>query len=205
VHVQILDSGPVTADGVRALCAALVGQSVHEVVTSAMSPAEAVPFLDAGFRVRAEFDLLRRPLAEAPAKGAPTHRVRVKGRDALLALDRLAFGTDAFHAATLDAALRATPAVRARVVVPGAMPTGYAVTGVAGRRAYIQRLAVHPDARRGGVGTALLADGLRWARRRGAREAVVNTGRDNTSARLLYESHGFVDLPTGLVVLERAQ
>ena len=52
---------------------------------------------------------------------------------------------------------------------------------------------------------ALLVDGLRWARRRGAREAVVNTDRTNIAARSLYESFGFVNLPTGLVVLEHAR
>ena len=84
-------------------------------------------------------------------------------------------------------------------------PLGYAITGIAGRRGYVQRLAVHPDARRRGIGATLLVDGLRWARRRGAREAVVNTDRDNAAARSLYESYGFVELPAGLVVLERGQ
>jgi ribosomal-protein-alanine N-acetyltransferase len=92
-----------------------------------------------------------------------------------------------------------------RVVGSASEPLGYAIHGVAGRRGYVQRLAVRPDARRRGMGAALLVDGLRWARRRGARDAVVNTDRTNGTARALYESYGFIDLPTGLVVLERAQ
>jgi ribosomal protein S18 acetylase RimI-like enzyme len=168
-----------------------------------MSVPEAAPFLEAGFRVRAELDLLTRPLHDAPPRSTPTHRAR--DHTAVLALDHLAFGADAFDAAALDAAMEATTAVRLRIVGPPFAPSGYAITGAAGRRGYVQRLAVHPDARRRGVGTALLFDGLRWARRRGAREAVVNTNRANAGARALYESHGFVDLPTGLVVLERAQ
>ena len=203
VHVQVLDPGDVTPDGVRVLGAVLADDGVHHVVTNAMSPDDAVPFLQAGFRIRAELDLLVRPLDEAPPRGTPTHRAR--DRAAVLALDRLAFGADAFDAVALDAALRATTAARLRVVGPVSAPHGYAITGAAGRRGYVQRLAVHPDARRQGVGTALLVDGLRWARRRGAREAVVNTSRDNRSARSLYESHGFADLPTGLVVVERVQ
>ena len=54
VHVQVLDPGTVTADGVRVLGAVLADEGVHHVVTSAMNPNHAVPFLDAGFRVRAE-------------------------------------------------------------------------------------------------------------------------------------------------------
>ena len=46
-------------------------------------------------------------------------------------------------------------------------------------------------------------DGIRWARRRGARLALVNTHADNTAARHLYESIGFRSVPEGLVVLER--
>jgi ribosomal protein S18 acetylase RimI-like enzyme len=203
VHVQVLDPGPVTPDLVRALCTDLAAESVHHLVTNAMSPADAAPFLDAGFRIQAELDLLARPLGEPLSREARTHRTR--DRAAVLALDHIAFGADGFDAAALDAALHATTAVRLRVVGRGSIPQGYAITGAAGRRGYVQRLAVHPDARRRGIGGALLADGLRWARRRGAQEAVVNTNRDNTGARLLYESHGFVELPIGLVVLERAQ
>jgi ribosomal protein S18 acetylase RimI-like enzyme len=203
VHVQVLDPGTVTVDGVRALDAALADDGVHHVVTNAMSASEARPFLDVGFRVRAELDLLTRPLDDVPARAIVTHRTRDLA--AVLGLDHLAFGDDGLDAASLDAALRATPAVRLRVIGPASAPLGYAIHGVAGRRGYVQRLAVHGDARRRGIGAALLVDGLRWARRRGARDAVVNTDRTNRAARALYESYGFVDLPTGLVVLERAQ
>jgi ribosomal-protein-alanine N-acetyltransferase len=202
VHLQIVEPGIVTVDGVRALCACLADQGVHHVVTNAMSHQEATPFRDAGFRVQSELDLLARPLGDVPPRRATTRRAR--DRAAVLALDHVAFGSDAFDYAALDAALRATTAVRFRVTGPAPAPLGYAITGAAGRRGYVQRLAVHPDARRRGIGAALLVDGLRWARRRGARDAVVNTDRTNGAARALYEMYGFVDLPTGLVVLERA-
>jgi GNAT superfamily N-acetyltransferase len=203
VHVQVLDPGRVTVGGVRGLVAALADDGTRHIVTNAMSSTDAGPFLDAGFQIRAELDLLTRPLDEVPPRGAPTHRAR--DRAAVLALDHRAFDDEAFDAAALDAALRATAAVRFRIVGPPRAPSGYAITGAAGRRGYVQRLAVHPDARRQGIGAALLVDGLRWARRRGAREAVVNTHRTNVGARSLYASHGFVEHPTGLVVLERAQ
>jgi len=197
-----MEPGVVTVDGVRALCGSLADRGVHHVVTNAMSIPEATPFREAGFRVRDELDLLSRPLDDVPPRGTATRRAR--DRAAVLELDHLAFGSDAFDHAALDAAVRATPAVRFRVAGPPPAPLGYAVTGAAGRRGYVQRLAVHPDARRRGIGAALLVDGLRWARRRGARDAVVNTDRTNRAARALYEAYGFADLPTGLVVLERA-
>jgi ribosomal protein S18 acetylase RimI-like enzyme len=202
VHLQVLEPEVVVPDGVRALCASLVERGVRSVVTNAMSDSDAAPFLGAGFRVRAELDLLTRPLDDVPPRGAASRRSR--DRSAVVALDHRAFGSDEFDAAALDAALRTTTAVRFRVAGPPAAPLGYAITGAAGRRGYLQRLAVHPDAQRRGIGAALLVDGLRWARRRGAREAVVNTDRTNRAARALYEAYGFVDLPAGLVVLERA-
>jgi len=202
VHLQVVEPTDVTGDGVRAICVSVADQGVRRVVTNAMNDLEAAPFRDAGFRIQVELDLLERPLDDVPPRGAPTHRAR--DRDAVLALDHVAFGSDGFDGAALDAALHATTVVRFRVVGPASAPQGYAITGAAGRRGYVQRLAVHPDARRRGIGAALLVDGLRWARRRGARDAVVNTDRDNRAARALYEAHNFVDLPTGLVVLERA-
>jgi ribosomal-protein-alanine N-acetyltransferase len=202
VHFQVVAPEAVTTDGVRAVCTALADVGIHRVVTNAMSPAEAAPFLDAGFRVRDELDVLARSLDDLPRRGTTR---RARDHAAAVALDHLAFESDEFDGAALDAALRATTVARFRIAGSPPSPLGYAITGAAGRRGYVQRLAVHPDARRRGIGGALLVDGLRWARRRGAREAVVNTDRENRAARKLYEEHGFVDLPVGLVVLERAQ
>ena len=202
VHLQVLESGDVTPDGIRALCASLVERGVRSVVTNAMGDSDTAPFLAAGFRVRAQLDLLTRRLDDVPPPGAATRRAR--DRAAAVALDHRAFGSDEFDAAALADALRATPALRFRVVGPPTAPLGYAITGAAGHRGYVQRIAVDPDARRQGIATALLVDGLRWARRRGARDAVVNTDRTNRAARALYEAYGFVALPAGLVVLERA-
>ena len=79
----------------------------------------------------------------------------------------------------------------------------YSVTGRAADRGYIQRLAVHPDHQRLGIGTALVADSLRWLRRSGARLALVNTQERNAGALSLYVECGFSPEPAGLTVLER--
>ncbi|MGH9274339.1 MAG: GNAT family N-acetyltransferase, partial [Acidimicrobiales bacterium] len=105
----------------------------------------------------------------------------------------------------LDDALGATPSARLRVVarVDGEGVIGYAITGRAGSRGYLQRLAVDPAAQRRGIGAALVIDGLRWLRRWGAHEVLVNTQVDNGAALALYEAMGFRRQPDGLAVLRR--
>ena len=77
------------------------------------------------------------------------------------------------------------------------------MTGRAGPRGYLQRLAVDPDAQRCGIGSALVADALRWLKRWGAREVLVNTQEDNGGAVALYEHLGFRREAEGLAVLQR--
>ena len=62
---------------------------------------------------------------------------------------------------------------------------------------------MHPRAQGRGLGKALLADGLRWMRLRGARSAYVNTQAGNDRALHLYEQAGFHRLAVGLCVLGR--
>ena len=58
----------------------------------------------------------------------------------------------------------------------------FAITGVADRVGYLQRLAVDPTAQRRGLGRTLVADSLDWMQRRGATTAMVNTAFDNNAA-----------------------
>lgn len=205
VHLTVVEPRAVTAAAVTHCCAHLAAAGYLRAVTNAMGPADAAALLEAGFTVRERLDLLGRGLDRLPRApgGAPRPR-RTRDLDAVTRLDRVAFGDRAFDRAALQDALDATPQARLRVAGDPDDPRGYAITGVAGWRAYVQRLGVHPDARRSGLARALLLDGLRWARRHRARTAVVNTHDDNHAARALYESVGFVVLPRGLVVLERA-
>jgi ribosomal protein S18 acetylase RimI-like enzyme len=179
------------------------------VVTSALTAADSLPFVDAGFEVRERLHLLEHTIDEVPgpAPGEPPLRRAWRGdRAGVLELDNLAF--DDFwrlDPGSLSEALHATPAVRFRL---GDNPTSksaaaYAITGRAGRRGYLQRVAVHPDARRHGWGRSLVFDALRWLRRHDARRALVNTQWKNEGALALYESCGFRRLPVGLTVLDR--
>jgi GNAT superfamily N-acetyltransferase len=201
IHLTVVDPGAVTAEAVRQCCEHLALAGYRRAITNAMGPRDADALLAAGFAVRECLDLLARPLDAVPAPGGPTRRARRLGP--VVALDRRAFGERGFDRAALLDARDATPVARLRVCGRPAQPTGYAVTGLAGSRAYLQRLAVDPAARRTGTARRLLLDGLGWAHRRGARTALVNTHADNAPARVLYESVGFVALPDGLRVLER--
>src|SRR5205807_216631 len=72
-----------------------------------------------------------------------------------------------------------------------------------GSSGYLQRLAVHPDRQRAGLGRALTLDGLRWMRRHGGAQAAVNTQVGNEPALALYQRLGFRLKPGGLAVLRR--
>ncbi|MEO7428014.1 MAG: GNAT family N-acetyltransferase, partial [Acidimicrobiales bacterium] len=167
-------------------------------------------FLDAGFSVHERLHLLIRPVdGSLPARSAAPalRRGRRADRPALLDVDAAAFPPFwRLDGAALDDALTATPASRLRVVdLPDDRPglAGYAITGRAGPRGYLQRLAVDPTQQRRGVGSTLVSDALVWLRRWGAREVLVNTQEDNAAALALYEALGFRLQPDGLMVLRR--
>lgn len=175
------------------------------VVTSALATADALPFLDAGFSVRERLHLLAHAMGDLPLPPHSTRRARKGDRRAVLELDHLSFdGFWRLDADGLTNAIEATPSSRFRVIEGDHGLLAYAVTGRAAQHGYLQRLAVHPAARRGGYGRAVVLDGLRWLRRHGATQALVNTQRDNAPALALYESCGFRELPTGLCVMGRS-
>jgi ribosomal protein S18 acetylase RimI-like enzyme len=170
---------------------------------------DQLPFLQAGFEVHERLHLLVRSLDDLPAS-APVdlRRGHHADRPVVLEVDAAAFPPFwRLDAAGLADALAATPSARFRVAVDRKRPrpvVGYAVTGRAGPRGYLQRLAVQPDRQRSGIGGALVVDGLRWLRRWGAKEVLVNTQEGNEPAVRLYESLGFTLRPEGLAVLRLA-
>ena len=161
--------------------------------------------------MRERLHLLEHDLDELPGRLRPTRRCAGPGAaiaSGVLTLDDLAF--DDFwrlDEGSLNEALHATPAVRFRVG-EGRLAEGHrrVFDHRPGRTAtgYLQRVAVHPEARRRGWGRALVLDSLRWLRRHDARRALVNTQWTNDGALALYESCGFRRLPVGLCVLDRS-
>jgi ribosomal protein S18 acetylase RimI-like enzyme len=191
---------------VRRVCEQIAGAGYRRVITAALDANEAGAFLAAGFGVREQLLVLSRGLGELPIAGdVPLRRARRGDRLAVLEIDRLAFPTFwQLDQGGLAEALAATPSARFRVghEPPTGRVVAYAIWGRAGRRGYLQRLAVDPAVQRTGYGTGLVVDGLRWLRRHGGEVAVVNTQLENREAIALYERLGFEAQPTGLVVLE---
>lgn len=200
------DGPPPSVDFVRRCVDALSAKGFSAVITSALSTGEQRAFLAVGFEEHERLALLAHDMRRLPSR--PRSRL-VRGErrhaTAVLELDWLAF-PPFWRLANwgLDDAISATPDSRYRVALgDGGEVAGYAICGRAGRVGYVQRLAVHPRSRRRGLGSALVADGLRWMGRRGVKRAVVNTQTGNDAATALYLRAGFRLEPSGLVVLRR--
>lgn len=167
------------------------------VYTAAVGVAEARCLAERGFVEHERLHLMRHTRLDTVTSLDPSHpwrlrRARARDRDAVLAIDRAAFQPFwALDELALAEALAATPRSRFRLARER-RPVAYAITGLAGDIAYLQRLAVHPDAQGQGLGAVLAVDALRWAVRRGAHTAYVNTQLTNTRALELYERLGFV-------------
>ena len=203
-YLAPVGDGPApTPDTVRRAVAGLADRGYREAVTAALGPLEAQGFLLAGFEVHERLHLLARDLRDLPlAPPVPLRRGRHRDRPAVLAVDGRAFSPFwRLDDAGLDEALAATPTSRFRVTEVDGAVVGYAVTGRAGRRGFLQRLAVEPEREGFGLGRALVLDGLGWLRRRGVDRVVVNTQEANQRALALYEQLGFRRQNAGLAVL----
>jgi ribosomal protein S18 acetylase RimI-like enzyme len=176
------------------------------IVTNALAEGEVPPYLRSDFVVHERLHLLAAGI-EAPPDPAPypVSRVRRREHDDVLALDAAAFRRDwqLGHSGLADA-LDATPFRQFRAVRDDdGVITGYAITGLAGRLGYLQRIAADPSRRRRGIGRALVLDSFAYLWSHGAARAYVNTQLDNQPALALYEACGFRRLASGLTVLER--
>ncbi len=199
-----LPEGPVPSLGfVRWAMDELAARGFSRVVTNALSTHEQVAFVGAGFQIREELCLLGHDLVQLPY-AAPAHHRRARLADyrEVLDLDARAFPSF-WHLDErgLADAIGATPRSRFRVAPRPDGVVAYALTGRAGRRGFLQRLAVHPRYRRQGLGAALVVDALGWLRRRRVERVLVNTPSTNHAAMALYESLGFHREPQGLAVL----
>lgn len=58
-------------------------------------------------------------------------------------------------------------------------------------QAHIRMLGVHPEARRGGVGRALMSGAIERARAAGKQQLTLNTTQRMQAAKAMYESLGF--------------
>ena len=180
------------------------------VITAALHPDEARPFLELGF---VEYDRLRvrghalealDPPRRRPDRSVRRRRARHGARETALAVDGRAFPRFwQLDEDGLDEAIRATPKSRFRIAERDGTVVGYAVTGRAGSQGFLQRLATDPAHQGAGVASSLVVDALHWAARRRVRRVLVNTQEGNARALALYRQLGFELTPTDLVVLSR--
>jgi ribosomal protein S18 acetylase RimI-like enzyme len=215
--VPVADGPPPSAQAVRHCLDVLAARGFAEVVTAALSPREQAGFQSAGFELHERLHLLALDLTRGPGarpnpiswfrrvdgsrRGSVVRRARRRDRGRLLVVDNAAFPPFwQLDEGGLVEALRATPSSRLRVAVDPEV-VGYAISGRAGQRGYLQRLAVDPEHQGNGIGRALAIDGLRWMARRGVEQAVVNTQYGNEAALAVYDQLGFRVQPGGLAVM----
>jgi ribosomal-protein-alanine N-acetyltransferase len=105
----------------------------------------------------------------------------------------------ALHAAAFPPAERWGPdAIRLMLEMPGAFGLhrpgeGFVLARIAADEAEILTLAVAPEARRRGLGGALLAAAMAGAAARGASAMVLEVAEGNAAARALYAAAGFAE------------
>ena len=116
---------------------------------------------------------------------------------AVTAVDRAAFTPHWWHS---EDTVRRRAAVVPHFIVAeiAGSVVGYAEGVLRLPGAHLNRIAVHPDHQRGGVGALLLRDVLRAVWQSGASQVSLNTQTDNYFSQRLYGSFGFE--PTGGVV-----
>ncbi len=113
----------------------------------------------------------------------------------LRGLETACFGRDAWGEEALQGELDGVPHTRYVLVAQdGDDVIGYASLLATAETADVQRIAVHPNAWRRGIGRSLLSALLDEARRRGCGEALLEVRADNHGAIKLYEAFGFAPL-----------
>jgi GNAT superfamily N-acetyltransferase len=153
----------------------------------------------AGFREREFFRLFERDLGSPITY--PVRPVEAPGSidERLVAIDDAAFPAEyRLGAVGLEASLDATR--DSTVLTIGRPVDGFCIVGAADAASYLQRIAVDPPAQGRGIGTDLVREAMRWARRRGAWTMTLNTHRSNPAAGL-YAREGFVESPHGVSLL----
>lgn len=195
-------------------CDQLAVAGFTSVRTTALSDSTTRTFAEAGFQSAQELVLLqhtapsvRRIRADAPIRRL-TDEMLAEAAEVDIAAFEAGWQLDA--TAIADVCL-ATPRHRARAIAPSMSTSNqstspvaaYAVSGRDARQVFLQRLAVHPTARRQGLAVALVTDCLAWATRWRAERVMVNTHTTNTAALELYRSLGFERLAERLHVYER--
>ena len=183
------------------LCTIARAQGFARVLGPLVPDDCVAPYLAAGFSVRQRIVVcrLQPPLAvERPAP--PGVRVRIgtpADHAAVAALDGACF--DEFWRYDAEALQHYTASERLGVAEVAGRVVGYTLSTVHGAEGTVGRLAVTPEKRGGGIGTALLADAVVYLARKGALAVTLCTQEENGDSRRLYAKAGFRESPGRLV------
>jgi ribosomal-protein-alanine N-acetyltransferase len=174
----------------------------ESVISPPLTAGSQEPWRRAGFSSYASLRLLRKQVGGEEPTASVTHHISDRDWPRVVSIDAAAFGP--MWKAELPAlaeALRSSSTSTVLGVDQDGDLAGYAIIAASGGVGYLQRIAVHPDNQRRGLGRTLIRSAHNWTRRRGARHIILNTKPDNRGALALYESEGYTPLPDRLELL----
>lgn len=195
-------------------CRELAAAGYEGVRTGAVGPDIAESLCGNGFRPVQSLSLLTADLTCGPLPVRPDRSIRPVRNcavnrqttvDRILLIDAASFGEKwCMDSGMLADAARATHRSRLFTARDATgSPVGFVLVGMTDSTGFVQRLAVLPGHRRGGVALQLMGAAHRWLRMRGCTTSVVNTETTNEAALSLYRRCGYAELSYGLQVLER--
>jgi len=189
---------PVLMEDLRAVARA---QGFARLMAPLVPDDAVAPYLAAGLVVRQSIVVYRMqpPLAVVrPAPAGVTVRVGLPtDHRAVAALDASCF--DEFWRYDAESMRGYLESERLGVAESGGRVIGYTLCTVHGAEATIGRLAVAPEHRGRGIGTAMLADAVVYVARKGAQAVTLCTQEENDDSRRLYRRTGFREAPGRLV------
>lgn len=132
-----------------------------------------------------------RPVADLPASPAVLRPIGGHDLSSLAVLDHVAFEPPFQLGSGELVEFMVTSGYFTVAEEPEMGLAGYACADMVGDTGQIIRLAVHPAARKRGIGSALLNDALGYCQANGAHRVTINTQESNTTSISLYEQFGF--------------
>lgn len=126
----------------------------------------------------------------APVRILPLTMSRI---DEVLEIERLSF-SDPWSREMFRSELEVGGGTYARMAVRGGKLVGYLLAVLIEDEAHLGNLAVHPSARRSGVGQRLLDDLLDAARSSGVSRITLEVRSSNENARKFYLQNEFIDV-----------
>lgn len=111
----------------------------------------------------------------------------------VLEIEKLSF-TDPWSREMFRSELEVGGGTYARMAERDGHLVGYSLAVLVADEAHLGNLAVHPDARRAGVGQALLDDLLHVSEKRRATRLTLEVRESNEGARKFYYRNGFIDV-----------